>query len=107
MFEDVEGNCASATVRFLRGDANVDGSVDLSDAVSSLRFLFLNEGPLACTDAADANDDGLVDILDPVATLLSLFTGTVEIPAPGKDACGVDPTDDALDCRAHVPCLEP
>lgn len=59
-------------ILFIRGDSNQDGRVDLSDALSILAFLFL-EQELSRLDAADANDDGQVDISDAVAVLFSLF----------------------------------
>ncbi len=84
---------------FRRGDANTDGEVDLSDAIRTLGFLFLGDAGLICRDAADANDDGEVDLSDAVATLGVLFLGNGEIPAPGRNECGVDPTDDDLGCE--------
>lgn len=92
------------TVRFQRGDANGDGIINLSDAVSTLGFLFLGKATPSCLDAADANDDGLVDISDALATLGFLFLGGTEIPLPGPDTCGTDPTTDELSCDAYDPC---
>jgi len=87
--------------RFLRGDHNGDGTVDISDAMSLLSSLFAN-GVTTCEDAADANDDGNIDVSDAVRTLQYLFAGST-IPAP-IDACGVDPTDDGLDCAQGSTC---
>ncbi|MCA8960508.1 MAG: hypothetical protein KDC38_08345, partial [Planctomycetes bacterium] len=48
---------------FDRGDCNVDGSFDISDAVSLLGVLFVpGSPPPACDDACDTNDDGAQDI---------------------------------------------
>ena len=81
---------------FLRGDANTDYSVDLSDAVTVLDYLFGNGTPLTCPDAADANDDGNIDIADPIAILQTLFTPVTRILAPYPET-GPDPTpDDSL-----------
>ena len=104
VFEDVETDCSSAGTRFMRGDSNADGQVDLSDSIGILGFLFLAQGGISCMDAGDANDDGVVDISDALTILFNLFNGTVDIPAPGKETCGVDPTGDALNCRAYPPC---
>jgi hypothetical protein len=83
---------------FIRGDSNRDFSVDLSDAVATLGYLFLGDNLPPCPDAADANDDGAVDVSDPVATLSSLFNGATELPAPtGRP--GNDPTPDEIACR--------
>ena len=89
---------------FLRGDCNDDGAVDISDAITTLGFLFLgNPLELACGDAADANDDGNVDISDAIWTLTFEFLGGVEIPAPGPDTCGIDPTADGLPICSYDP----
>jgi hypothetical protein len=85
---------------FIRGDANGDGTVDLSDPQFTLNNLFLGGPRPACPDAADANDDGKVQISDPIATLMFLFLGNPSaLPAP-HGAPGEDPTpDDGLGCR--------
>ncbi|MEM7261895.1 MAG: hypothetical protein AAF488_07865 [Planctomycetota bacterium] len=88
---------------FVRGDANADGTQDISDAVFSLAALFTaGAPPPSCEDAADANDDGGFDISDPVSTLATLFSGG---PSPSEPfpTCGVDPTGDALGCDSY-PC---
>src|SRR6266545_1437379 len=86
---------------FLRGDANAGGEVDISDAISTLAFLFSGSRAPACSDAADANDDGRIDITDPIFTLDFLFLGGVVPPAP-YPACGPDLTPDELDCEAYA-----
>jgi virginiamycin B lyase len=82
---------------FVRGEANQDGRLDVSDAVRVLIHLFAGGGPLACADAGDANDDGQIDIADPVRVLAFLFASAAPLPAPFPD-CGADPSDDAVDC---------
>lgn len=82
---------------FLRGDSNTDGEVDVSDAVYSLGYLFLNGPAPRCLDAADANDDGSLDLTDPVVGLVGVFTRISAIPLPFPQA-GEDPSADALDC---------
>ena len=81
-----------------------DGTVDLTDAAWTLRFLFAGEGSLSCSDSADANDDGAVNIADALATLGHLFVGGVEIPSPGPTRCGHDPTPDDLECTSYLTC---
>jgi hypothetical protein len=88
---------------FLRGDAGADGETTISDAIRILDFLFTGDTVLACKDAADTDDSGEIDITDPIRLLGFLFLGQGEIPAPG-DACGVDPTEDALGCGEYA-CL--
>lgn len=83
---------------FLRGDANADGAVNLTDVIRTVYAVF-DAGPsLECPDAADANDDGVVNIEDPVMTLAYLFDPSVPtLPAP-FGIPGVDPTADSLFC---------
>ncbi len=92
---------------FSRGDSNLDGQLQLSDAVFTLGFLFLGSPTvLDCEDAADANDDGSINLSDAVSGLGYLFLGTAPPPAPFP-ACGEDPTDDALGCVSYPLCKEP
>ncbi len=88
---------------FRRGDANADGTFDISDPVWSLAALFSSEGAagLPCYDAGDSNDDGVFNIGDAVYSLAALFTGTAAIPQPSGAGCGVDPTDDLLQCDSY------
>ena len=58
-----------------RGDANVDQSLDLSDAVFLLSFLFQGGPRSNCASSQDFNRDGRVDISDAVAILNCLFLG--------------------------------
>ncbi len=80
---------------FLRGDPNVDGSVNIADAVKVLSYLFSGDLDLPCPDAADANDDGGVNIADAVSVLAYLFSGG-SMPDP-TGTCGTDPTPDELE----------
>ena len=88
------------TTRFVRGDGNADGAVNLADAVYTLRYLFVDGDSPACLDASDANDDGGLGITDGIFVLRFLFRGGDPIPAPG--VCGTDPTADEL-----VKCEDP
>ncbi|MEM7263003.1 MAG: hypothetical protein AAF488_13505 [Planctomycetota bacterium] len=87
---------------FVRGDANSDGTVDVSDGVFTLGFLFSGGDTPACLSSCDGNDDGGVDVSDAVYILGFLFSGGDPIPAP--NTCGVDPTDDTLTCDSFPPC---
>ncbi|TSC75809.1 MAG: Uncharacterized protein G01um101431_1136 [Parcubacteria group bacterium Gr01-1014_31] len=85
--------------QFRRGDADASGAVNISDAIFTLKALFVDPNlKFLCDDAADANDDGLVNISDPMNTLNYLFTGTGGIPFPGPQIPGPDPTADPLGC---------
>jgi hypothetical protein len=74
---------------FVRGDANGDRRVDLSDVVFTLGFVFLAGRPPAVLDSADANDDGRVNSADAVRLLLFLFSEfpppPPPFPRPGRD----------------------
>ena len=82
---------------FVRGDANSDGQIDLSDAVRTLNFLFVGGERPPCLDAADFSDRGEVDISSAVATLNFLFLGGPEPAVPFPNS-GLDPTEDGLPC---------
>jgi len=106
---------------FVRGDANADGQVDLSDSVYILVYEFGGGPAPPCADAADANDDGSLDISDPIYLLNWLFLSGPAPPDPTPvDAsgvpsgtydpvlsCGPDPTPDSLPpcpCGSFGPC---
>ncbi len=52
---------------FLRGDANVDGRRDISDAILVLRRLFSSGKAPPCLKAADTDDNGVISPSDPVS----------------------------------------
>ena len=83
--------------RFIRGDSNGDGQVDVSDAVHVLLVLFAGLAE-DCADAGDVNDDGNRDVTDPVVLLSFLFLSG-DRPRPPFPESGVDPgPDDGLEC---------
>ncbi|MEM7233565.1 MAG: hypothetical protein AAF517_15420 [Planctomycetota bacterium] len=86
---------------FLRGDANADGTRNLSDAVAVFQFLFLAGDEPPCFKAADANDDDELNITDGVAILTHLFRGR-RLPEPST-ACGTD--RDRLSCLEFPTCF--
>jgi hypothetical protein len=89
-----------ARVPFLRGDANGDRSINISDVIFILNSLFRGAGFPPCGDAADVNDDGKVNISDPVFLLRYLFQAGARPPLPGPEP-GEDPTADGLDCQTY------
>jgi hypothetical protein len=85
--ENSNGIPDQCELRFLRGDSNDDGLVDLADAVFTLRWLFLGGPEPGCVAAANANGDRSVDIADPVSLLGFLFLAGSPPAAPFPE-CG-------------------
>ncbi len=92
--------------QFRRGDTNADGTVDITDAVTGLEFLFKKGEPPPCMEAGNSNGDGQIDVSDAVFTLSYLFAGTRAPPAPGPDECGVDPRESTLGCDEYALCSD-
>jgi hypothetical protein len=88
---------------FKRGDVNSDKTVNISDAVFILSFLFGSGEAPTCMDTADANDDGSSNLADAVAILRYLFNNPEPLPDPFA-GCGMDPTKDDIDCLLYSPC---
>ena len=82
---------------FVRGDANFDGVLNISDVIFTLSFLFVGGPAPLCDDAADADDNGRLDITDAIRTLNSLFLGAQMLPPPFPEE-GQDSTPDSLGC---------
>ncbi|MGA1203201.1 MAG: dockerin type I repeat-containing protein [Planctomycetota bacterium] len=89
---------------FLRGDANLDGALNLVDAIFMLDYVFGGGAAPECLDAVDANDDGILDLSDPVFLLEYLFGGGNPLPLPFP-ILGLDPTPDLFGCPL-LDCLE-
>ena len=91
-------------VRFVRGDANADGVVNIADAVYTVNYLFAGGPAAQCREAADANNDVRIDLADAIWTLQYLFAGG-DMPAAPFPGCGVDPDpENSLGCNAFPPC---
>jgi hypothetical protein len=84
---------------FVRGDANDDRALNLTDGVFILNFLFLSGAAPACLDAADTNDDARLNLTDGVYLLNHLFLEGPAPPAPFP-VRGGDPTPDGIACGA-------
>jgi len=84
------------TLPFTRGDANRDGTLDVSDPLRVLLHLYAGQ-PAACEDALDADDSGAIELADAVGILDHLFQSG---PAPREPypAEGQDATPDPLGC---------
>lgn len=79
---------------FKRGDGNTNGLLDIADATLSLSYQFLGAAVTTCLDALDVNDNGALGLDDPLYALFHMFDDGPAIPAPGAEACGIDPTPD-------------
>jgi hypothetical protein len=88
---------------FIRGDANDDARVDISDVVTILGFLFLGEGEIRCEHAADANNDGMLEITDPIYIIQFLFLGGAPPPPPFPDFGEDADAGDTLACEGLHP----
>jgi hypothetical protein len=95
------------TQRFVRGDANSDSKIDLTDGIVILNFLFLGGEAPACMDAADVDDSGgdKLVLTDAVRLFNWLYLGGDVPPPPSpstagylREECGPDPTDDDMGC---------
>jgi hypothetical protein len=95
----------SAAPIFKRGDVDGNGSLEITDAINLLGFLFLGEAGPTCSDAADTDDNGSLEITDAISSLGFQFLGEAAPPAPGPFTCGPDPTPDApgaeLNCASY------
>jgi hypothetical protein len=80
--------------RFIRGDSDASGTLNITDGIRILSFLFLGSEPPGCLDASDADDSGALNITDGIYVLSYLFTGGAE-PPPPFGTCGSDPSGDA------------
>jgi len=85
------------TYGFQRGDANDDGSLDISDAMRILMFLFAGVEAPPCLDAADSTDSEVIDLSDAVRLLDFLFRGDPPPPTPFPQH-GLDTGDPTLGC---------
>jgi hypothetical protein len=99
-YMDVFARVVRPDIVFVRGDANVDGGLDISDPIITILYMF-DFVELSCLDAADIDDNGKLNILDPLYSLLLLFAeDSVPQPPPPFPEPGADPTADDLGC-AH------
>ena len=93
---------------FHRGDADDNGTVQLTDAVAILGYLFLGQEIPSCLDAADSDNNGTLQLTDGVHILQYLFSGgpAPVDPGPSPAPCGPDPAlpADTLDCASYTNC---
>ncbi len=92
---------------FRRGDTDGNGALEITDPINNLSFQFLGTFTPPCLDAADFDDNGKVEITDPIANLSHQFLGTAPPAPPGKETCGVDPTEDSEEVGGDLGCETP
>jgi hypothetical protein len=76
-----------AGTNWVRGDANGDTKIDISDPIANLTFQFLG-GTVPCQGALDVDSSNAVDITDAIYLLSHLFLGG-QAPAAPFPACDV------------------
>lgn len=90
---------------FVRGDANATGNVDIADAIRTISLVVRRtDAPNLCADAVDSNDSGEIDLSDAVYLLSYIFRAGPAVPDPGPERCGVDRSQDAINCEAYGVC---
>jgi hypothetical protein len=92
VFTPVAKSCGGPTTGFRRGDADGNGKLDLTDAISTLQFLYMGYTAPTCMDAADTDDSGKLDLTDAISSLQFQFMGGDPPAPPGSTTCGQDPT---------------
>ncbi|HVR76441.1 MAG TPA: LamG-like jellyroll fold domain-containing protein, partial [Planctomycetota bacterium] len=106
--EEVEELAGKASLpRFHRGDADDNGSLQLTDAVAILGYLFLGSSAPGCLETADADDDGSVSLTDAIRILGYLFLGGPPPAPPGPPTfdCGTDPAGSVdVGCDSYLSC---
>ena len=110
---DDAGCAGPGGTTFVRGDSNSDGSVNLTDGVIPLLFLFSGGAAPACLDATDTNDTGSVEITDAIIIFSWLFSGGAAPVDPSPTSpgyspadCGADATADGIGCDLPSPVCE-
>ena len=84
---------------FVRGESNRDLSLNITDVVVILRYLFIGEDRLTCLDPLDVDDSGHIDITDGIVLAEFLF-GRGLPPALPFPNPGLDLTEDEMgSCR--------
>jgi len=105
--EDSNEACATPVGEgpiFKRGDADGNGSLELTDVIRALTFQFVGGVDINCLDAADVDDDGAITLTDSIRSLNFQFVGvpgTMPEP-PGPVECGPD-----VEVDAFPPCQYP
>jgi hypothetical protein len=87
--------------QFVRGNANADAQINITDGIYVLNYLFLGGPAPPCAESANANGDAVLNITDGIYILNFLFLGGPQPPAPYPDCGSVSPEPD---CASFPPC---
>jgi hypothetical protein len=87
---------------FIRGDGNLDRSVDISDALFIIFYLFAAQ-PGTCAAAMDVNADHKVEIADAISLLEFLFRNGTPPAAPYPAAGAYLEGDRGAGCNEGLP----
>ena len=73
--------------KFLRGDCNTNGEVEITDVITVLQLISAIPGQeIVCPDACDYNRDGRITLIDPVRHLEYMFAGGLPPAYPFPEA---------------------
>ena len=95
----VKGGSGGGT-QFIRGNANADAVLNITDGIYVLNFLFLGGPAPPCAEAANANGDAVLNITDGIYILNFLFLGGPPPAAPYPDCGAVE----GADCASFPTC---
>ncbi|MEM7261717.1 MAG: dockerin type I repeat-containing protein [Planctomycetota bacterium] len=93
--EPIEVECFLAGPTILRGDCDLSGVINLSDAVFLLNHR-LGLERWSCDDVCDANDDGSVTFITDAVAVLSYLFVPQSAPNVTLGVCEIDFTEDFL-----------
>ena len=105
--EVLDAECASLQedeTSFIRGDANDDSMVNLTDAIFILSHLFMGGAGPACLAAADSTGNRSLDLSDSVFLLNFLFNGGDAPPAPFPQCGPYEADEEDLPCESAGSC---
>ena len=89
---------------FVRGDADSDDFVTITDGIHTLNFLFAGGPAPACLDAADTDDSNRLNIVDAVRIFTYLFLGGRPPEPPSPSAPNYAPADCGPDPNVRLGC---
>ena len=103
----VHGKHEFPAVSFRRGDVNDSGTLEVTDAINLLGWVFLGSPGASCMDAADTDNSGRLDLSDAINILVFLFGGDLP-PGPPLlgEGCAEDREGEAdgISCESAPSC---